>query len=289
MNKKTISGNRSQLKLIIFRFKKNKLAYTGLGIFLLWTVIILLTPLFLDYDAAINQNISERFQAPGLAHWFGTDQYGRDLFARMLYGGRISLFAGLATVGMALAAGITVGGISGYFGGILDTVLMRLCDIFMAVPALLLAMAIVAVLGQSTINMLIALSIGMFPNFARLIRSSILTLRSQEFIEAAKCCGTSTPRILLKHILPNGMGPLIIAATVSLGTTILSIASLGFLGIGVAAPTPEWGTILSENKAQIRYYPYLGIIPGAVIAFSVILLNLIGDGLRDALDPRTKK
>jgi peptide/nickel transport system permease protein len=281
--------SRSQLRLMMLRFGKNKLAFTALCLLAAWALLILITPLFMDYSRAIAQSIKERFQSPGGEHLLGTDQYGRDLLARMLYGGRISLFAGMATVAMALVMGITVGGISGYFGGWIDTVLMRICDVFMSVPDLLLAMAIVAVLGRSTFNMLIALSVGLFPKFARLIRSSILTLRSQEFVEAAKCCGTGTFRILMKHILPNGIGPLIVSATVSLGTTILSIASLGFLGIGVAAPTPEWGTILSENKANIRYYPYLGIVPGAVIALSVILLNLVGDGLRDALDPRTKK
>jgi len=230
----------------------------------------------------------DRFQSPNAEHWFGTDQYGRDLFARVMYGGKISLSAGLVVVAIALALGVVVGGAAGFFGGRVDTILMRLCDIFLAVPRLLLAMAIVSALGQGTEKMLIALSISTFPGFARIVRASILTLRNQEYVEAAKCCGTSSSRIIFKHIIPNGMGPVIVSATLALGGTILGIAALGFLGIGVVPPTPEWGTILSENRTNIRYYPYLGLIPGMFIAISVMCLNFVGDGLRDALDPRTK-
>ena len=167
-------------------------------------------------------------------------------------------------------------------------VIMRICDIFMAVPRMLLAMAVVAGLGQGTFKMLIALSIAEFPKYARSVRASSMTLRNQEYVEAAKCCGTSSARIIFKHVVPNGLGPVIVSATLGLGGTILAIASLGFLGIGVASPTPEWGTILSENRTNIRFYPYLGLIPGFFIAISVMCLNFIGDGLRDALDPRTK-
>lgn len=165
---------------------------------------------------------------------------------------------------------------------------MRIVDMFMAVPAILLSMAVVAALGNGTEKMLIALAVAQTPRFTRVVRSSIMTLREQEFVEAAKCYGTSSAKIIFKHILPNGIGPVIVSATLTLGQVILSIASLGFLGIGVASPTPEWGTILSENKAFIRYYPYLGLIPGGCIALSVMAVNFIGDGLRDALDPRMK-
>ena len=165
---------------------------------------------------------------------------------------------------------------------------MRFCDIFQSVPRILLAMAVVAALGQGTINMLIALTIATFPGFSRIVRSSILTIRNLEFVEAAKCCGTSPVRIIFKHIVPNGIGPVIVSATLGLGSIILAIASLGFLGIGVASPTPEWGTILSENRTNIRYYPYLGLVPGIFIMVAVMCLNFVGDGMRDALDPRTK-
>lgn len=253
------------------------------------SLLVLLAPLYIDYNWAIKQNIRNRFQSPNLEHWFGTDQYGRDLFARIIYGGQISLFAGLFCVTAAAGIGILLGGIAGFLGGKVDNIVMRFTDIFMAVPHLLLSMAIVAALGQSTVNMLVALSVTMVPKFTRVMRSSILALRDLEYVEAARCCGTSSLRIILRHLLPNGMGPVIVSATVSLGATIIAIAALGFLGIGVPPPTPEWGTILNENRANIRYYPYLGIVPGMAIILSVLALNLVGDGLRDALDPRMKK
>lgn len=195
---------------------------------------------------------------------------------------------GLAVILLASVSGIILGGIAGYFGGVIDQIIMRIVDMFMAIPAMLLSMAVVAALGTGSEKMLIALAIAQTPRFTRVVRSSIMTLRNQEFVEAAKCCGTSWFRIIFKHILPNGMGPVIVSATLTLGQVIINIASLGFLGIGVSSPTPEWGTILSENKVHIRYHPYLGIIPGLCIALSVMAVNFIGDGLRDALDPRMK-
>lgn len=290
MSKKSDIGvvSRTQWQLVVFRFKKNKLAMAGLIILIALAVACLASPLYIDYARVTTQRIRERFISPGSAFWFGTDQYGRDLFARIIYGGRISLFAGLLTVLIALALGLVLGGAAGYFGGVVDNVIMRFCDIFMAVPNMLMAMAVVAALGQGTVKMLVALAISTFPRYARVVRSSILTIRNLDFVEAAKCCGTSSLRIIFKHIIPNGLGPVIVTATTGLGSTILSIAALGFLGIGVASPTPEWGTILSENRVNIRYYPYLGFIPGLFICLSVMCLNFVGDGLRDALDPRTK-
>lgn len=286
--KKTLS-NKSQLGMIAFRFSKNKLAMLGLTVILVLMVVCIAAPLFLDYSLVYKQSMSVRLQGPGApGHILGTDQFGRDLLARIIYGGRISLLAGLAVVGMALVVGVILGGCAGYFGGKVDNVIMRICDVFMAVPRMLLSMAVVAALGQGTFNMLIALTVAAFPGFARTVRASIMTLRNQEYVEAAKCCGTSSARIIFKHVVPNGLGPVIVSATLALGGTILAIASLGFLGIGVSSPTPEWGTILSENRTNIRFYPYLGFVPGFFIAISVMCLNFVGDGLRDALDPRTK-
>ncbi|MCE1195632.1 ABC transporter permease [bacterium] len=274
--------------MVWFRFKKNKLAMIGLVLLLIMVAAILAAPLFVDEKAVSAQKIMNRFQKPGGAHIFGTDQFGRDLFARIIYGGRISLFAGLAVVCISFIVGCSLGGAAGYFGGLVDTVIMRVVDMLMAIPAMLLSMAVVAALGPGVDKLIIALSIAQIPRFTRVVRASILSLRNQEFVEAAKCCGTNSARIILKHILPNGMGPVIVSATLTLGQVIINIASLGFLGIGVSSPTPEWGTILSENKINIRYYPYLGIIPGICIGLSVMAVNFIGDGLRDALDPRTK-
>ncbi|WRS26288.1 ABC transporter permease [Oscillospiraceae bacterium MB08-C2-2] len=279
---------RSQWGLVVFRFRKNKLAMLGLIMLVIMAILCLTAPLYIDYSKVYQQSMANRFISPSAEFPFGTDQYGRDLFARIIYGGRISLFAGVVTVLLALTMGVALGGAAGYFGGRVDNIIMRFCDIFMAVPNMLLSMAVVAALGQGTIKMLIALAIATFPRYARVVRSSILTIRNLEFVEAAKCCGTSSMRIIFKHIVPNGLGPVIVTATLGLGLTILNIASLGFLGIGVASPTPEWGTILSENRVNIRYYPYLGFIPGLFICLSVMCLNFIGDGLRDALDPRTK-
>lgn len=285
---KTIGG-RSQWDLLWFNFKKNKLAIVGLMILIFMIVFIMAVPFFIPYESVYKQNISEKFQSPNMTHLFGTDQLGRDLFARVMYGGRISLFAGLVTVLIAFIGGCILGGVAGYFGGRVDNVIMRINDMFMAIPALLMSMAVVVALGPGVVNMVIALSIAQVPRFARVVRSSTMTLRNQEFVEAAKCCGTSSSRIIFKHILPNGMGPIIVSATLTLGQIVISIASLGFMGIGIESPTPEWGTILSENRADIRFYPYLGLIPGFFIAVSVMAVNFIGDGLRDALDPKTKK
>jgi len=280
---------RSQWGLIILRFKKNRLAVAGLVIIAALTILVLTAPLYADYNDAVLQNIPNRLQSPSSEHIFGTDSFGRDLFTRIVFGGRISLFAGLAVVTSGLAFGTALGSIAGYFGGKTDTIIMRFVDIFMAVPPLLLSLAVVTALGGGTFNLIVALMVADIPRYARIVRASILTLRGQEFIEACHLYGTSHFRIIYKHILPNGIGPVIVTATLALGTAILSIAALGFLGVGVPAPTPEWGTIIADNRMYIRHYPYLGIFPGIAIALSVMSVNLIGDGLRDALDPKMKK
>ena len=279
---------KGQMELVWIRFRKNKLAMLGLIVMVLLMTVCLSAPLWLDYSKVTTQSIINAYQAPGGGHIFGTDQFGRDLFARIIYGGRISLFSGLITIGIAFVVGVAMGGTAGYFGGVVDTVIMRFCDILMSVPGVLLSMTIGAALGQGLVKMLIALSVAQIPRQARTVRAAVMTLRGQEFIEAAKCCGTGNTRILLKHIIPNVLGPLVISVMSGLGGTILSIASLGFLGIGIAPPTPEWGTIISENQASLMYYPFLGIIPGLCIMIAVLSLNFIGDGLRDALDPKQK-
>jgi len=280
---------QSQLALIVLRFKKNKLAVFGFFFLAALAVVVISAPLYLDYNRAIRQNIPQQFQPPSWEHPFGTDTFGRDLLARIIYGGRISLFAGLGVVLFSLVLGMLLGGMAGYFGGRVDQVIMRFTDIFMAVPSILLALAVVTALGEGTFNLIIALMIANVPRTSRIVRSSILTLRNQEFVEAAKCYGTSNTRIIIKHILPNGIGPVVVTATLTLGSAILNIAALGFLGVGISPPTPEWGTLLADNRQNILYYPYLGIIPGVAIGLSVMCVNFIGDGLRDALDPKMKR
>ncbi len=287
--KKDKLRSQSQLGLIIFRFKKNKLACFSVICLGLIALAILTAPLYMDYNKAIKQDISIRFQSPSLDHPFGTDLFGRDLLARVIYGGRISLFAGLAVIFFSFLFGVLIGSLAGFYGGKVDQILMRFVDIFMAVPTIFLAMAIVTALGEGPVNLVIAFVVCNIPSYSRIVRSSTMTLRNMEYVEAAKCCGTSKFRIILKHIIPNGIGPVIVTATISLGTAILSISSLGFLGLGISPPTPEWGTLLADNRFYIRYYPYLGILPGIAIILTVMCVNFIGDGLRDALDPKMKK
>ena len=252
-------------ELVMFRFRKNKLAMFGVFLLAFVFLAVLAAPILSSYENVTKLHISDRFTSPNPLYIFGTDEFGRDLFARVLYGGRISLLCSFAIIGIAFVAILSTG-----------------------TPDAL-AMAIITAMGNGVWKLVVALAISQVARFARIVRSSVLTLRNVEFVEAAKCYGCSSLRIILKHILPNGIGPIIVSATLCLGQTILSISSMGYLGLGVASPTPEWGTIISENKINIQAYPYLGLIPGICICLTVMAVNFIGDGLRDAFDPRTKK
>ena len=280
---------RSQLSLIWHRLSRNKLAMLGL---LLMTVIFglaLCADLIADYDqAVVGMNIMERLQPPSAKHWFGTDGYGRAVFARVVHGSRLSLSLSIVSMAIAVAVGSLIGAISGYYGGKIDDVLMRLMDMLLAIPPMLMSISIVAALGRSMVNLMLALALAYMPVFARVIRSSILSVKGQEFVEAAKACGTSDARIIMRHIVPNAIGPIIVQATLAMGAAILTISSLSFMGMGIQPPQPEWGTMLYEGRDLIRTSPYLVVFPGLAIAVSVLSLNLLGDGLRDALDPRLK-
>jgi len=280
---------RSQLSLIWHRLSRNKLAMVGL---LLMTIIIglaLCADLIADYNqAVVGMNIMERLQPPSAKHWFGTDGYGRDVFARVVHGSRLSLSLSIVSMAVAVAVGSLIGAISGYYGGKIDDVLMRLMDMLLAIPPMLMSISIVAALGRSMVNLMLALALAYMPVFARVIRSSILSVKGQEFVEAAKACGTSDARIIMRHIVPNAVGPIIVQATLAMGSAILTISSLSFMGMGIQPPQPEWGTMLYEGRDLIRTSPYLVVFPGLAIAVSVLSLNLLGDGLRDALDPRLK-
>ncbi|MBP3753184.1 MAG: ABC transporter permease [Pyramidobacter sp.] len=280
---------RSQLKALWFQYKKNKLAMFGLILMSLMILTAVCAGFFLDYDTqVIGQSIRSRLQWPSAAHWFGTDQYGRDLFARVIWGSRISLFVGFFTVGIAMTVGSLIGAFAGYYGGRVDNILMRIMDVFLAMPGTIMAVAIVGALGPGIINVLMAMSICRIPQFARIVRSAIISIRGQEFVEAARCCGSRDLRIIFRHILPNAVGPIVVQATIGMATTILGVAGLSFIGLGIEAPLPEWGSMLSEAKSQMMYQPYLMFFPGIAIVLAVLALNLIGDGLRDALDPRMK-
>lgn len=281
---------RSQFKSICRRFAKNRMAMVGLVIFLILVFLAASCDLFFDYQAdAIEQNISNRLQFPSAAHLFGTDQYGRDVLARVIYGARISLVASLCIISISTVLGAFFGAVAAYYGGWVDNVIMRVMDVFYALPFNLMAICIVASIGGGIVNLGIACVVGVVPGFTRIFRSAILPIRDQEYVEAARACGTSTARILLKHIIPNAMGPIIVQATLNLAVTILAIAGLSYIGLGIEAPTPEWGAMLSEGREFMRNYPYLVIFPGLAILVSAMSLNLMGDGLRDALDPKLKK
>jgi len=280
---------RSQLSLIWHRLSRNKLAM--LGLFLMTTILTLAfcADLIADYNqTVVGMNIMERLQPPSAKHWFGTDGYGRDVFARVVHGSRLSLSLSIVSMAVAVAVGSLIGAISGYYGGKIDDVLMRLMDMLLAIPPMLMSISIVAALGRSMVNLMLALALAYMPVFARVIRSSILSVKGQEFVEAAKACGTSDARIIMRHIVPNAVGPIIVQATLAMGSAILTISSLSFMGMGIQPPQPEWGTMLYEGRDLIRTSPYLVVFPGLAIAVSVLSLNLLGDGLRDALDPRLK-
>ena len=281
---------RSQLSYIWFRFRKNKLAIVGMFLLLVMALICVTAPLYLDYnDDVVTQHVMEKFTKPfSEGHILGTDHYGRDMFARIVYGGRISLSMGFAIVALSLVIGGTIGAIAGYYGGIVDNVLMRIMDVLLALPQILMAMAIVAVLGTDIKNLLIAMTIANVPKFARIVRSAILQIQGQEYIEAAKACGTRDPRIILLQILPNAIGPIVVQATLQIAQSIISLAALSFIGLGVQSPQPEWGTMLSEGKQDMMLNPFVLIEPGIAIMLAVLSFNLMGDGLRDALDPKLK-
>ncbi len=279
----------SQFKDMVRRLFKNKAAVAGL-IFLIFLILMaVFADVLFDYDAqCINQNIPERLQWPSAQHWFGTDEYGRDLLIRIAFGSRISLSIGFIAVLFGLIVGGVLGAVAGFFGGKIDNIIMRLCDIFLAVPMMLMAIVIVAALGASIVNLVIALSISSVPTFARIVRSAVLTVRDMDYVEAARAIGVKTPRILARYILPNCMGPIIVQTTLRVAATISNTAALSFLGLGVKAPQPEWGALLSSGREFIRDSGYLACIPGICIMLTILALNLLGDGLRDALDPRLK-
>ncbi len=284
-----LEKKKSRFSSVMRRYMKNKLAVFGLILLVVLVFFAIGAGLFVDYETdAVHHNMKTRFIKPGSEHIFGTDHYGRDVFARVLYGGRISLFVGATTILLSLAGGALVGATAGYFGGKVDNSLMRIMDIFLAIPEILLAISIVAALGNSMINLMIALSVSSVPRFARVIRSSILTVKGQDFVEAAKAYGCRNRKIITYHILPNAIGPIIVQATLSMANTILMISSLSFVGLGLPSSIPEWGSMLSEAKEYMRYEPHLIAFPGVAIIVAVLAFNLIGDGLRDALDPKLK-
>lgn len=285
---KTHVKKKSQLLDIWKRMKKNRLAVVGLVILVILLGAMIFADQIVSYDVAIKQDLVNKLQGPSTKHIMGTDSFGRDIFARVVHGSRISLSIGFISVALSLLIGGTIGSLAGFYGGKIDSILMRFMDMFLAMPSMLLAICIVSVLGPGMVNLVMAISLASIPRFAVIVRSSVLTIKSSEFVEAARSAGAGTFRIIVHHILPNCMGPIIVQATLSMGGVILTASSLSFIGLGVMPPKPEWGAILTEGKEFIRESPYLVLFPGLAIMISVLALNFLGDGLRDALDPRLK-
>ncbi len=281
---------RSQGAEVWRRFKKSKMAMLGLVILAVIILLAVFANVIADYDGvAIKQNTARRLEGPSKDHWLGTDEYGRDMFARLIHGSRVSLLVGIVAVGIAILIGGTLGAIAGFYGGKIDNTIMRIMDIFLAVPDILLAIAIVSALGPGLFNLMFAIGVSSMPRFARVVRASVLTVRDQEFIEAARSVGASDARIIVKHIIPNALAPIIVQGTLGVAVAILSVAGLSFIGLGVPKPRPEWGSMLSGGRAFLRDAPHVTTFPGLTIMLTVLALNLLGDGLRDALDPRLKQ
>jgi peptide/nickel transport system permease protein len=263
----------------------------GLVVGLVVAMVVVGSAIFAPLIASHNptrQAFSEQLRAPSMTHPFGTDEFGRDIFARVVYGARIALAVGLISDGIAAALGTLMGIVSGYFGGGVDSAIMRFVDILLAFPYLLLAMVVIAVLGPGLTNATIAIGIVYIPQFARLVHGAVLAVRQQEFIDAAIALGASSTRILSHHVLPSVLSPIIVMVTLTLGFTLIETASLSFLGLGANPPTPEWGSMLATGRAYMLSAPWVGTFPGLGILVTVVGFNLVGDGLRDLLDPRLR-
>lgn len=270
------------------RLKKNRMALAGMLILM----ILCLTAVFADYIAPYHydhQNLQATFLPPSAQHWFGTDSVGRDIFSRVLYGGRISLLIGLVSVVISGVLGGILGAVAGFYGGRTDNMIMRVLDVLLAIPAILLAITIATTLGPGMFNLMIAVGVSSVPSFARMVRASILSIKEQEFVEAARLSGCNDIHIIFLHLLPNIMAPIIVQATLGIALAILSASSLSFIGLGIRPPVPEWGAMLSAGREYIRNYWHIVTFPGLAIMVTILSLNLLGDGLRDALDPRLKK
>lgn len=277
------------LRGVWIKFRRDKAAVAGLVLVAVLALAALVSIFVAPYSKACAQNLANALQPPSMAHWFGTDQYGRDVFLRVLYGSRISLSVGFVAVSIGMILGLALGTSSGYFGGWWDAVVMRVTDVMLAFPFLLLALAITAALGPSLMNALLALGIASFPSYTRLVRGNVLALREETYVDAARVAGAGSNRIMIRHIMPNLFGTLIVYGTLRISTAILAEAGLSYLGLGAQPPTPTWGGMLSEGRDFILFFDWLPLFPGLAILLTVTGFNLLGDGLRDALDPKTRR
>ncbi|BFK88508.1 ABC transporter permease [Pseudoflavonifractor gallinarum] len=281
---------RSMAAEVWIRLCRNKMAMIGLAILLVLVFCAIFANQLADYETlVIKQDMSIRLQEPSAEHWLGTDEYGRDILARLIHGSRISLVVGLVSVSISLVVGGLCGALAGYYGGIIDNVIMRVMDVLLAVPSILLSITIVAAFGTNLFNVMVAIGMSSVPGYARIVRAAVLSIKDQEFVESSRSIGTGTLRIILQEIIPNCLAPIIVQATLGVASAILSTASLSFIGLGVQQPVPEWGAMLSGGRTFMRDAIHLTVFPGLAIVITVLALNLLGDGLRDALDPRLKQ
>ncbi|MCL0051381.1 nickel ABC transporter permease subunit NikC [Thermodesulfovibrionales bacterium] len=269
------------------RLKKHRLALIGAGIILVLIFIAVLAPFIAPHDP-IEQNLEHRLLSPNTEYLLGTDNLGRCILSRLIHGTSVSLQIGVMVVGIAAFVGVTLGLVAGYRGGLIDELIMRIVDILLAFPGIILALVIAGILGPSLFNVMLALAVVGWTSYARVVRGAVLSVKEKEFVEAAQALGAGEARIMFRHILPNVMAPVIVMATLGMAHVILAAAALGFLGLGAQPPTPEWGSMLNDGRAFMRTAPHLTIFPGLAIMVTVLAFNFLGDGLRDALDPRLK-
>ena len=275
----------------IYRFRRNSLSMVGLVILLVLLIVAVIAPIIVPYpeDATGATHVMERLKPPSKAHFFGTDKIGRDIFSRVLMGTGLALQVGTTIIFLAASIGVTLGSIAGYFGRRIDDLIMRITDIFLAVPALVLAIAVTAALGKGITNVMIGISLVWWPGFARLTRSLVISLKEEAFVEAAHGIGASHGRVLFRHILPNAISPIIVKMSTDFGFAILTAAALGFIGLGAQPPTPEWGAMINDGRAYFPDEWWVAVFPGLAIFLVVFSWNLLGDGLRDVLDPRSRR
>ena len=274
--------------IVLKQFSRNKMALVGLILILLLVLMGVFAPLLAPYSYTAVDPIHAN-QSPSAAHWFGTDGYGRDILSRVLYGARYSLLIGVGSSLIGVVIGVLFGAIAGYFGGLVETLILRVCDIIQSIPNILLCIIVSQVLGSGVFPTMIALAMYSIPEVVRILRSSLLSLREQEFIEASRSINCSNLRILLSHMLPNGLSPVIVSFSVGVGMKIMNSAGLSFLGLGIQEPMAEWGAMIAAGKGELRYHPHVALIPGLFVALVVLAFNFVGDGLRDSLDPKLRR
>lgn len=286
--KKTEIREEGYFATVWREFCKNKSAVIGCMVLLLIVILAVGAEAIAPYDP-FEQNYADALQWPSMKHLFGTDEFGRDIFTRVLYGARISLMVGVVSVAISCVFGCILGASAGYFGNTYDAFVMRCMDVLLAIPSLLLNISIISALGSGVFNMMLAVGISNIPRYCRIMRASVLQIKNMEYVDAARTAGASSLSIIRKHIIPNCLAPIIVQATLSVGSAIIACAGLSFIGVGIAAPTPEWGAMLSNGRDFLRDYSYITLFPGLAIMITVLALNLMGDGLRDAFDPKLRR